>query len=94
VWKDGSLLEVTVKSQTDVRVHLYGGTDRTNASINATFNNGSLNTGQTYSLDVSSGAVLLALPVVNKQNGGYEFSFKVKGEQYSWWEKWIVGPNG
>lgn len=65
-WKDGAKIEVTVTKQSNVRFYMYGGTSRTNASINVTFNNGSLTEGTTYSIDVSAGAMLLVLPLTNK----------------------------
>lgn len=73
---------------------MYGGSDRSNASVPIILKNGSLSTGVTYTVDISMGAVLLVLPAVNKTANFYEFTFKVIGEQYSWWESWIVGPNG
>ena len=63
-----------------MRFHLYGGSDRSNASVPIILNNGSLSTGVTYTVDISMGAVLLVLPVVNKSANFYEFTFKVIGE--------------
>ena len=94
-FKDGAKIDFTVLSQGDVRFYLYGGNSRTNASTSVTIGNTSLTTGQVYSVDVSMGAVLVILPVVNKTSStSFSFTYVVSGSQYSWWESLIIGPNG
>ena len=67
-------------NQTDVKTYLYGGNSRTNASINLTVANTSLVAGQVYSLDISTEAILVALPVTGKSlTTALQFSFVVEG---------------
>jgi len=79
-WKDGAKIKIFVTKQTDVRTFLYGGNSRENASIAITSANSSLVTGQVYSVDISTEAILVALPVSGKfSTTALEFSFYVDG---------------
>lgn len=49
-----------------MNLYLYGGNSRTNASISVVSNNATLTVGTEYVLDISTEAVLVAVPVSNK----------------------------
>lgn len=83
-----------MKSATDMGVYLLGGNKRTNASIAIVSNNASMTVGQEYSIDISTEAILVAIPNTNKLTGKYEFTYSLSGDEYSWLEKLISGPNG
>ncbi|CDW85428.1 UNKNOWN [Stylonychia lemnae] len=94
-WKDGAKIKVVIQNQSDVRAFLYGGNSRTNASLNQTTANASLIIGQVYSIDISTEAMLVVLPVTDKADTTtFKFSFQVVGTEFNYWEKLIYGPNG
>ena len=62
IWKNGAKINVTLVSATDVSVYMYGGNNRSNASISVTSNNVTLSLNITYSIDISADAMLLVLP--------------------------------
>ena len=82
-WKDGSDIEVTISSQTNVQTYLYGGTSRDNASYAIISNNQSANSSATYSVDVSYGMLLMMVPDESDTNTSLTFSYRATGEQYS-----------
>jgi len=77
-----------------VNVYILGGNSRTNASIALVMNNASATVGNPYLVDISTEAIIVALPVANKNTGSYAFTYTIKGEEYNWWEKLIYGPDG
>lgn len=84
-----------VNSASDVSLYMYGGKSRDNASIAVTPYNESLVVGKTYSVDISADAILLIVPNYNKSsNTTYSISYSISGEEYSYWQKLIMGPNG
>ena len=93
-WKDGGKINIKITNTTDVSFYLYGGNSRTNASINFTAANASLTSNKTYSIDISTEAILLILPTANKKTGTYVFTYSLSGEEYNWWQKLIMGPKG
>jgi hypothetical protein len=57
-------------------MYIFGGTDRSNASIAVNLNNATLALSKTYTIDASSGAVILALPNTNRTTSvTYTFSY-------------------
>ena len=85
-----------VSNAKDVKVYVFGGNSRTNASI-AT--NGGTNktyaSGQIAQVDVSAGAVVLVQPRNYSLTGGnFEFKFGITGDTYPFYEKYFLGGDG
>lgn len=93
-WEDGAKLKIMVNKVSDVNLYLLGGNSRENASIAIIDNNATMVAGTTYEIDISTEAILVAVPVANKQTGSYSFTYEVSGSEYSWWQKLIHGPDG
>eukprot|EP00347_Sterkiella_histriomuscorum_P012781 403367246 len=97
-WKQGSKLHLNISTFNDVKLYLYGGNSRENAShIILNNNNSTLAANQTYKIDVEVGdLMLLVLPIQGRTSATtyYTFSYQIHGENYSWWEQLIIGKNG
>lgn len=74
---------------------MYGGSSRTNRSIAFAVNNATFATGQSISVDAGNGVVILADPLAGHfTDASFQFSYRVTGSQYAWYEKYFLGPDG
>ena len=92
-WKSGAKIKVTLTAASNVQVYLFGGTTRINASIAVTLNNASLVANQSYTLDISTEAVLLVVPSA-LTNTNYTFTYQIEGTKYNWWQRLLFGKDG
>jgi hypothetical protein len=94
-WKTGAKLNIWVEKASNVKFYMYGGTSRTNRSIAFAVNNASFITGQSASVDAGNGVVILVNPMSGHfTDASFQFSFRVSGSTYPWYEKYFLGPEG
>jgi len=67
-----------------VNVYLYGGNSRKNASIPLVVNNATVSVGLDYVTDISTEMILVVIPVANKSDGQFIFTYSVQGTAYNW----------
>jgi hypothetical protein len=60
-------------------VYMYGGNSRSNASIAITPNNDTLEVNNTYSIDVSSNAMLVMIPDNEATSNSFQFEYYALG---------------
>jgi hypothetical protein len=65
-WKEGAKLKIKITKATDMSIYIYGGNSRENASIAVVTNNATASLNLAYEVDISTEAVIAAVPVANK----------------------------
>ena len=69
-----------------MNVYLYGGNSRKNASIALVSNNATPSMGLDYVTDISTEMIIVVVPVANKLDGTFTFTYTIQGTAYNWFQ--------
>jgi hypothetical protein len=95
-YRSGSQINIFVKSAVNVNLHIFGGRSLSNASV--ALNSGTnktFRTGQVAAVDTGTEAFLLVYARDFRfSQVSFEFNYAVTGDQYPFYEKYFLGPDG
>jgi hypothetical protein len=95
-YRSGSQINIFVESAVNVNLQIFGGRSLSNASIALNIGtNKTFKTGQVITVDAGTEAVLLVYAKDYRFNQvSFKFNYAVTGDQYPFYEKYFLGPDG